>query len=62
MSDQRVETRLDVVVAGEERDLHFQEYWVRRGARDEVKTIRLAGVEAATPPRGCWRRSRTPTW
>jgi LPPG:FO 2-phospho-L-lactate transferase len=52
MSDQRVETRLDVVVAGEARDLHFQEYWVRRGARDEVKTIRLAGVEAAVPAPG----------
>ena len=52
MSDQRVETRLDVVVAGEERDLHFQEYWVRRGARDEVKMIRLAGIETAAPAPG----------
>ena len=52
MSDDRVETRLDVVVAGEARDLHFQEYWVRRGARDEVKTVRFAGVETAAPAPG----------
>jgi LPPG:FO 2-phospho-L-lactate transferase len=52
MSDQRVETRVDVVVAGEARDLHFQEYWVRRGARDEVKAIRFAGIEAAAPAPG----------
>ena len=52
MTDDRVETRLDVVVAGEARDLHFQEYWVLRGARDEVKTIRFAGVEAAAPGPG----------
>jgi LPPG:FO 2-phospho-L-lactate transferase len=52
MSDDRVETRMDVVQAGEERDLHFQEYWVRRGARDEVKAIRFAGVDGARPAPG----------
>jgi LPPG:FO 2-phospho-L-lactate transferase len=52
MSDRRVETRLDVVVAGEALDLHLQEYWVRRGARDEVKGIRLAGIETAAPAPG----------
>ncbi|HEX5938542.1 MAG TPA: 2-phospho-L-lactate transferase [Actinomycetota bacterium] len=52
MSDDRVETRVDVVVAGEARDLHFQEYWVRRGARDDVKTIRFVGVESAAPAPG----------
>jgi LPPG:FO 2-phospho-L-lactate transferase len=52
MSDDRVETRMDVVQAGEERDLHFQEYWVRRGAQDEVKAIRFAGVDGALPAPG----------
>jgi LPPG:FO 2-phospho-L-lactate transferase len=52
MSDQRVETRLDVVSSGREMDLHFQDYWVRRGARDDVKAIRFEGVRAASPAPG----------
>jgi LPPG:FO 2-phospho-L-lactate transferase len=52
MSDQRVETRVEVVSHGEELDLHFQEYWVGRGARDDVKAIRLEGVRAASPAPG----------
>jgi LPPG:FO 2-phospho-L-lactate transferase len=52
MSEQRVETRLDVVSAGQEMDLHFQEYWVRRGARDDVKAIRFEGVDVAVPAPG----------
>jgi LPPG:FO 2-phospho-L-lactate transferase len=52
MSDDRVETRLDVVADGVELDLHFQEYWVRRGARDEVKAVRFLGADAARPAPG----------
>lgn len=52
MTDGNVETRLDVVSSGEELDLHFQEYWVRRGGRDDVKAIRFEGVEAASPAPG----------
>jgi len=52
MSDERVETRLDVVASGEQLDLHFQDYWVRRGGRDDVKEIRFEGVEAASPAPG----------
>lgn len=52
MSDHRVETRLDVVSFGKEMDLHFQEYWVRRGARDDVKAIRFEGMDAASPAPG----------
>jgi LPPG:FO 2-phospho-L-lactate transferase len=52
MSDDRVETRLDVVADGLELDLHFQEYWVGRRARDEVKAVRFAGVETARPAPG----------
>jgi LPPG:FO 2-phospho-L-lactate transferase len=57
MTEQRVETRLDVVSSGDELDLHlldlhFQEYWVRRGGRDDVKAIRFEGVSAASPGPG----------
>lgn len=52
MTDQPVETRLDVVSIGQELDLHFQEYWVGRGARDDVKAIRFEGVAAASPAPG----------
>jgi LPPG:FO 2-phospho-L-lactate transferase len=52
MTDQRVETRLDVVSSGQEMDLHFQEYWVRRGARDDVKAIRFEGTDVARPAPG----------
>ena len=52
MSEQPVQTRLDVVSVGQEMDLHFQEYWVLRGARDDVKAIRFEGVDVATPAPG----------
>jgi LPPG:FO 2-phospho-L-lactate transferase len=52
MSDDRVETRIHVVADGEELDLHFQEYWVRRRARDEVKSVRFEGIERADPAPG----------
>jgi LPPG:FO 2-phospho-L-lactate transferase len=52
MSDDRVTTRIVVVADGEELDLHFQEYWVRRGGRDEVKAVRYEGAERARPAPG----------
>ncbi|HEY7755794.1 MAG TPA: 2-phospho-L-lactate transferase [Actinomycetota bacterium] len=52
MSDDRVETRVVVVADGAELDLHFQEYWVRRGARDEVKGVRYEGAASARPAPG----------
>ncbi|MGH2724456.1 MAG: 2-phospho-L-lactate transferase [Actinomycetota bacterium] len=53
MSDDPVTTRIDAVdQAGRVLDLHFQEYWVGRGARDEVKAIRYAGAERARPSPG----------
>src|SRR6266496_521214 len=40
MSDDPVTTRVVVAgPAGEALDLHFQEYWVERGAQDQVKSI-----------------------
>jgi LPPG:FO 2-phospho-L-lactate transferase len=47
MSEDAVTTRLRVASSGRELDLHFQEYWVRRGARDEVKAIRYEGASRA---------------
>ncbi len=52
MSDDPVTTRVDVLVDGQELDLHFQEYWVRRHAQDEVKQVRYAGAGAARPAPG----------
>jgi LPPG:FO 2-phospho-L-lactate transferase len=52
MSDEAVTTRVEVVSSGRALDLHFQEYWVRRGAADEVKGIRYAGAERARPSPG----------
>jgi LPPG:FO 2-phospho-L-lactate transferase len=49
MSDDPVATRVSVMADGEELDMHFQEYWVKRRARDEVKAIRYDDVEAARP-------------
>jgi LPPG:FO 2-phospho-L-lactate transferase len=52
MSDDPVTTRITVVADGEELDLHFQEYWVRRRARDEVKAVRYEGAGVARPAPG----------
>ena len=52
MSDDPVTTRISVVANGEELDLHFQEYWVRRGGRDEVKAVRYEGAERSRPAPG----------
>jgi len=53
MTDDPVATRLNVVdESGRERDLHFQEYWVAREARDRVLAIRYVGADAARPAPG----------
>jgi LPPG:FO 2-phospho-L-lactate transferase len=53
MSDQPVTTRIEAVdEGGRSLDLHFQEYWVLRGARDQVKSVRFVGAEQARPAPG----------
>ena len=52
MSDDPVATRIAVVADGNELDLHFQEYWVRRGGRDEVKAVRYESAERSRPAPG----------
>ena len=52
MSDAPVTTRISVVADGEEFELHFQDYWVRRGGRDEVKAVRYEGAERSRPAPG----------
>jgi len=49
MTDDPVETHV-TLTSGEE--IHFQEYWVGRGARDEVASVRLRGAERARPAPG----------
>ena len=53
MSNERVTTRIEAVDdSGRAVDLHFQEYWVARGARDEVKNVRYEGADQARPAPG----------
>jgi LPPG:FO 2-phospho-L-lactate transferase len=53
MSDDPVATRVQAVdPTGTALDLHFQEYWVARGARDEVKGVGYAGAASARPGSG----------
>jgi LPPG:FO 2-phospho-L-lactate transferase len=53
MSEDTVTTRIEALSSeGEHLDLHFQEYWVARRARDEVKGVRYEGAEAARPAPG----------
>jgi LPPG:FO 2-phospho-L-lactate transferase len=53
MSDDSVTTRIEVADdAGRALDLHFQEYWVARGATDEVKAVRYQGADKAKPAPG----------
>ncbi|MGH2672181.1 MAG: 2-phospho-L-lactate transferase [Actinomycetota bacterium] len=49
MTEDPVTTRIGVATEGKELDLHFQEYWVRRGARDDVKSVRYEGAGSARP-------------
>ncbi|MFL5735862.1 MAG: 2-phospho-L-lactate transferase [Actinomycetota bacterium] len=49
MTEDTVTTRIDAVdEQGRPLDLHFQEYWVLRGARDDVKGVRYSGASEAT--------------
>jgi LPPG:FO 2-phospho-L-lactate transferase len=52
MSDQRVQTRVEVDGPGGPEDLGFQEWWVGRQARDPVRRVRFEGVERARPAPG----------
>ena len=52
MSDDPVTTRITVLDEGEQRELHFQEYWVRRRAADEVRSFRFDGVDRASAAPG----------
>jgi LPPG:FO 2-phospho-L-lactate transferase len=53
MSDDPVTTRVEVIAEGAVRmDLHFQEYWVKRGATDHVTSVRFDGADTARTPPG----------
>jgi LPPG:FO 2-phospho-L-lactate transferase len=52
MSDQPVQTRVQVQGRDGPEDLAFQEYWVARQARDPVLRVTFAGIERARPAPG----------
>ncbi|MFJ6581537.1 2-phospho-L-lactate transferase [Streptomyces sp. NPDC091368] len=47
MSDDRVETHVAIEVDGEQRAVHFQEYWVKLRASVDAKAVVPVGAEAA---------------
>ena len=52
-TDDPIETRIGCTDSdGRPLDLHFQEYWVRRGGRDTVVGVRYLGAETASPAPG----------
>lgn len=52
MSDDPVRTWVGVDGGGDGAAIPFQEYWVRRGARDPVREVRFRGAEEAAPAPG----------
>ncbi|MFE1273018.1 2-phospho-L-lactate transferase [Streptomyces sp. NPDC058758] len=52
MSDDRVETHVAIEVDGEQRAVHFQEYWVKLRASVDAKAVVAVGAEAAKPAPG----------
>jgi LPPG:FO 2-phospho-L-lactate transferase len=52
MSDDRVETRVEVDGRDGPEDLSFQEWWVGRQAREPVREVRFEGVAGARPAPG----------
>jgi LPPG:FO 2-phospho-L-lactate transferase len=52
MSDDRVETRVEVDGRDGPEDLSFQEWWVGRQAREPVREVRFEGVALARPAVG----------
>jgi LPPG:FO 2-phospho-L-lactate transferase len=53
MSDQRAETHVVTTVPdGGRRALHFQEWWIRYGAKLPAESFRIIGIEDAKPAPG----------
>ncbi|MFI8967074.1 2-phospho-L-lactate transferase [Streptomyces sp. NPDC053493] len=52
MSDDRVETHVAIEVDGEQRAVHFQEYWVKLRASVDAKAVVPVGAEQAKPAPG----------
>ncbi|GAU68523.1 LPPG--FO 2-phospho-L-lactate transferase [Streptomyces sp. NBRC 110611] len=52
MTDDRVETHVAIEEDGEQRAVHFQEYWVRLRASVDAKAVVPVGAEQAAPAPG----------
>ncbi|MFE0653986.1 2-phospho-L-lactate transferase [Streptomyces sp. NPDC059534] len=52
MSDDRVETHVAIEVDGEQRAVHFQEYWVKLRASVDAQAVVPVGAETAKPAPG----------
>jgi LPPG:FO 2-phospho-L-lactate transferase len=52
MTDDVVETHIETTLDGEERAIHFQEFWIRHKASVPVHAVDVRGVRDATPAPG----------
>ncbi|EFQ81992.1 LPPG:FO 2-phospho-L-lactate transferase [Aeromicrobium marinum DSM 15272] len=52
MSDDEVETHIATTVDGTDTVIHFQEFWIRHGARVPVRAVEYRGIESARPAPG----------
>ncbi|AOP45546.1 2-phospho-L-lactate transferase [Streptomyces lydicus] len=52
MTDDRIETHVAIEEDGEQRAVHFQEYWVRLRASVDAKAVVPVGAEQAAPAPG----------
>jgi LPPG:FO 2-phospho-L-lactate transferase len=52
MTDTPVETHVVVEQDGQQRAIHFQEWWVRHGAQLPAERFAVAGLDGATPAPG----------
>lgn len=52
VTDHPIETHVVLAAGDGERAVHFQEWWVRRGAQDPALRFVVAGLDRATPASG----------
>jgi len=52
MTDDVVETHIDTTLDGQQRTIHFQEFWIRHKASVPVHAVELHGIRDASPAPG----------
>ena len=52
MTDDIVETHIDTMLDGQQRAIHFQEFWIRHKASVPVHAVEVRGIHKASPAPG----------